>query len=121
MVIQDPVKVFQLSMSPAINYSNVMRPSRPIKCTMLNYAFFYVPADVKNFNVIKAATVDFITPTGRHISLSTKKAEEIQVEVKPGESGLWRIKPLYDQLYLEGVPPYLGTSPKQMLIPAGIK
>jgi hypothetical protein len=121
MVIQDPVKVFQLSMSPAINFSNVMRPSRPIKCTMLNYSFFYVPADVKRFNVIKAGTLEFITPAGRKISLLTKKAEEIQVEVQPGEAGLWRIKPLYDQLYLEGVPPYLGTSPRQMLIPAGIK
>jgi hypothetical protein len=121
MIIQDPVKVFQLSLSPAINFSNVMRPSRPIKCTMLNYSFFYVPADVKRFNVIKAGTLEFITPTGRKISLLTKKADEIQVEVQPGEAGLWRIKPLYDQLYLEGVPPYLGTSPRQMLIPAGIK
>jgi hypothetical protein len=121
VIIADPVKIFQLSFSQAINYSNVLRPSRPVKNTMLNYAFFYVPADVKRFNIIKAGTLNLITPTGRRLSLSTKKAEEIQVEVQPGENGLWRLKPLADELYIEGVPPYLGTSPKQMLIPAGIK
>jgi hypothetical protein len=121
MVIVDPVKIFKVSFSPEINYSMVMRPDRPIKCTMLNYSFFYVPDDVVRFNVIKAGTVELITPSGRRISMNDKKAEEIQVQVQKGEAGLWRIKPLYDELYLEGIPPYLGTSPKQMLIPAGIQ
>jgi hypothetical protein len=121
VIIEDPTKVFQLSFSPSINYSNVMRPERPIKNTMLNYAFVYVPENVKRFNVIKASIVDFITPTGRVIPLRNNKAEEIQIEVRPGEAGLWRIKPLADQLYIEGIPPYLGTSARQMLIPAGIK
>ncbi|MDP4261653.1 MAG: DUF4838 domain-containing protein [Bacteroidota bacterium] len=121
VIIEDPVKIFQLAFSPSVNYSLVMRPTRQLKCTMLNYAFFYVPEGVKAFNVIKAGTVKLITPTGRKIDLTNNKPEDLQVQVQEGEAGLWRIKPLYDQLYLEGVPPYLGASPKQMLIPAGIK
>jgi hypothetical protein len=88
---------------------------------MLNYAFFYVPEDVKKFNVIKNGTVEFITPAGRKISFINKKPEDLQIQVLEGEAGLWRMKPLCDQLFLEGVPPYIGASPRQMLIPAGIK
>jgi hypothetical protein len=121
IIIEDPVKIFQAIFSPAVNFSIVMRPNRQIKCTMLNYAFFYVPEDVKKFNVIKNGTVEFITPTGRKISFINKKPEDLQVQVLEGEAGLWRMKPLCDQLFLEGVPPYVGASPRQMLIPAGIK
>ena len=121
LIIEDPIKIFRVAISPAINFSMVMRPERQIKNTMLNYAFFYVPADVKKFNVIKKGTVVFITPTGRKVSLMNNKPEDLQVQVQEGEAGLWRIKPLYDQFFLEGVPPYLGTSPRQMLIPAGTK
>jgi hypothetical protein len=121
LMIEDPVKIFRFNFSPAINFSMVMRPTMQIKCTMLNYAFFYVPEGVKKFNVLKMRQVEFITPTGRKVSMMKDTPEDIQVTVQDGESGLWRIKPLYDQLFLEGVPPYLGTSPGQMLIPAGIK
>lgn len=121
MVIVDPVKIFRIAFSPAINYSLVMRPDRPIKNTVLNYAFFYVPEQVKRFNILKKGTIELITPTGRKISMPDKKEEEKQVQVLSGEAGLWRFKPLADELFMEGIPPYIGTSPKQMLIPAGIR
>jgi hypothetical protein len=118
MLIEDPVKVYRFQLSPAMNYSAVMRPSRQLKTTSLNYAFIYVPEGVSRFNVIKSRTIKFITPAGRKVDLDNDKEEDIQVEVQKGESGLWRIKLLADRLYLEGIPPYIGISPSQMLIPS---
>lgn len=119
MIIEDPVKIYRLTYSKEINYSLVMRPDRPLKTTSLNYAFIYVPEGINSFNVIKSRTVQFITPAGRQVGLLNDKEEEIQVEVKKGEAGLWRIKLLSDRLFIEGIPPYVGIVPGQMLIPAG--
>jgi Domain of unknown function (DUF4838) len=121
MVIEDPVKVYRLSFSRDINQSIVMRPSRHLKTTSINYGFIYVPEGTTKFNVIKSRTVKFITPTGRVVDLNTDKEEDLQVEVRKGETGLWRIKLLSDRLFIEGIPPYMGTSAAQMLIPADIK
>jgi hypothetical protein len=121
MVIEDPVKVYKLTFSPEMNQSLVMRPSRNVKTTSLNYAFIYVPDGVTKFNVIKSRTVKFVTPTGRIVDLNVDKEEDIQVNVQKGESGLWRIKMLSDRMYIEGIPPYIGTSASQMLIPAEIR
>jgi hypothetical protein len=121
MIIEDPVKIFQLKFSTAVNYSMIMRPGRQINSTAINYGFIYVPEGTKKFNVIKSSHLGLITPTGRKIDLLTDKVEEIQVEVQKGEGGLWRIKPLYGKLFVEGIPPYLGTSASQMLIPEGLK
>lgn len=119
MIIEDPVKTHRMKFSPVINYSVVMRPARHLKTTSLNYAFIYVPEGVTRFNVIKSRVVNFITPAGRTVNLSNDREEDIQVEVKPGEAGLWRIKLLADRLFIEGIPPYLSTSARQMLIPEG--
>lgn len=121
MIIEDPVKIYRLTFSSGMNQSVVMRPSRHLKSTSLNYAFVYVPEHVTKFNVIKSRTVKFITPTGRIVDLANDKEEDIEVEVKKGESGLWRIKLLVDRVFIEGLPPYIGTSAQQMLIPAGNK
>jgi hypothetical protein len=121
MMIEDPVKVYRLQISSSINYSVVMRPQRQLEVTALNYAFIYVPEGVNRFNVIKSKGVKFITPTGRSIDLANNKSEEVQVDVQHGEAGLWRIKVVYDKMYIEGIPPYIGISPVQMLIPAPTK
>jgi hypothetical protein len=121
LIIQDPVKIFRLKFSPAVNYSMVMRPGRQINSTALFYSFIYVPEGTRKFNIIKSSLLGLITPTGRKLDFMTDKEEDIQVEVQKGEGGLWRLKPLYGKLFVEGIPPYLGTSASQMLIPAGIK
>ena len=121
VIIEDPVKIFRFKYSPSINFSMVMRADRQINSTAMYYSFIYVPEGTKKFNVIKSSLLTFITPTGRVIDYMTDKVQEIQVEVQKGESGLWRIKPIYGRLYVEGIPPYLGTSASQMLIPAGTK
>jgi Domain of unknown function (DUF4838) len=121
LIIEDPVKIFRLKFSPPINYSMVMRPGRQINSTVVNYSFIYVPEGTKKFNIIKTSHVGLITPTGRKVDFLTDRADDIQVEVQKGEGGLWRVKPLYGKLFVEGIPPYLGISASQMLIPAGIK
>ncbi len=113
--------MYRLQISSSINYSVVMRPQRQLEVTALNYAFIYVPEGVNRFNVIKSKGVKFITPTGRSIDLANNKSEEVQVDVQHGEAGLWRIKVVYDKMYIEGIPPYIGISPVQMLIPAPTK
>jgi hypothetical protein len=98
-----------------------MKPGRQINSTAINYCFIYVPEGTKKINIIKSSLLGRITPTGRKIDYMTDKGEEIQVDVQKGEEGLWLIKPVYGKLFVEGIPPYLGTSASQMLIPANIK
>ena len=121
LIIEDPVKIFSLKFSPPVNFSNVMRAGRQINSTALFYSFIYVPAGTKKFNILKTGLLTLVTPAGRKLDYMTNKEEEIQVEVQKGEEGLWQLKPVYGKLFVEGIPPYLGTSASQMLIPANIK
>ncbi|MEK7225246.1 MAG: DUF4838 domain-containing protein [Bacteroidota bacterium] len=121
VIIDDPVKIFRLKFSPSVNFSMVMRPGRQINSTALFYSFIYVPEGTKKFNIIKSSLLGLITPTGRQLDFMTDKPDDIQVEVQKGEAGLWRLKPMYGKFFVEGIPPYLGTSARQMLIPAFIK
>lgn len=121
VIMEDPVKIFRLKFSPSVNFSMVMRPGRQINSTALFYSFIYVPEGTKKFNIIKTSLLGLITPTGRKLDFMTDKGEDIQVEVQKGEAGLWRLKPMYGKLFVEGIPPYLGTNASQMLIPAGLK
>ena len=121
LIIEDPVKIFSLKFSLSVNFSMRMRPGMQINSTALFYSFIYVPEGTKKFNIIKTSLLGLVTPTGRRLDFMTDKAEDIQVEVQKGEGGLWQLKPLYGKLFVEGIPPYLGTSASQMLIPANTK
>ncbi len=121
MIIEDPVKQFMFSFSPSINHSMVMRSWRQITASSLFYGFIYVPEGTKKFNIIKTINFGLVTPTGRTVKFTDNLPEDVQVEVQKGEEGLWEVKPLYGKLFIEGLPPYLGTSAKQMLIPANVK
>jgi hypothetical protein len=49
-------------------------------------------------------------------------AEETRViDVLPGETGIWKVFKQSGMLYFEGIPPYLGTHPSMMLVPANLK
>ncbi len=120
LIIEDPVKQFMFTLSPPVNFSMVMRPWRQITAASLYYGFIYIPEGTKRFNVIKTQNLGLITPTGRKIVFTDNKPEDIQVEVQKGEEGLWRISPLNGKLFIEGIPPYISTSARQMLIPANL-
>jgi hypothetical protein len=117
ILIQDPVRTYRIKFSDAINFSLVMRPNLPIQTLSLNYAFIYVPKGIKRFNVVKSRAIKFVTPTGRHVDLVKDAEQDLQVEVKENESGLWRITFVTDRIFIEGIPPFLGVSARQMLIP----
>lgn len=121
VMVDDPVKIYTIRFSKPVNYSMVIRPSRQLRATWANNFLFYVPPGTKRFNVLKEIAVNMRTPTGRIIELSTQKREEVLVEVKPGEEGLWKITFFAGDIFIEGVPPYLGVNAAQMLIPATIK
>lgn len=121
IVIEDPVKIFRPTFSPPVNYSIVMRPSMQASTPAFFYAFLYIPEGTAKFNIVKTASLELLTPSGRAINFAKDKPEDVQVEVQKGESGLWRIKLLTGKLYVEGIPPYMGFSAPQMLIPGGIK
>jgi hypothetical protein len=121
MIIDDPVKMYTVWFSDAINHSMIMRPGKPIRVGRLNFAFIYVPQGVKRFNVLKTGLLAFVTPAGRQISYMNNETMDLQIDVREGEAGLWRVKEVYGDFFVEGIPPYLGTSPQHMLIPAGIK
>ncbi|PZR27454.1 MAG: hypothetical protein DI535_10615 [Citrobacter freundii] len=118
VVVTDPTKIFKIDFSTPLNYSAVARPGNPIRSKTLGYAFIYVPAGVSHFNLLKNHILELMTPTGRQLSFKAGKEEDIQIQVQKGEAGLWRIRSLYENLQMEGIPPYLGISPERMLIPA---
>ncbi len=121
IIIEDPVKIFRLTFSQSVNYSMVMRPGRQLATPAFFYSFLYVPEGTKKFNVIKSATLELITPAGRHVTFGKDIGEDVQVDVQKGEAGLWRMKLVTGKLYVEGIPPFVGTSVTQMLIPADSK
>lgn len=121
VIVDDPVKIYTIRFSKPVNYSMVIRPSRQLRATWANNFLFYVPPGTRSFNMMKEIAVNMKTPTGRVIELSTQKREEVLVEVRPGEEGLWKITFFAGDIFIEGVPPYLGVNAAQMLIPANVK
>jgi hypothetical protein len=120
IIVDDPIKIYVMNFSKPVNFSFVMRSSKMLYVAGGDHFYFRVPKEVMRFNVFKSRVVRFLTPAGREIDFNNDKIEDLQVEVKPGEDGLWKITFLADKLYLEGVPPYIGTSPGQMLVPKNI-
>ena len=121
LIIEDPVKIFRMNFSPVIDHSMAMRPDRPVNVTGVYYGFLYVPEGTKRFNIVKQIVLHLVTPTGRQLNFTDNKEEDIQVEVKDGETGLWLVKPLNGKLYVEGIPPFFSTSAARMLIPAQVR
>jgi hypothetical protein len=122
--VNDPMKMFMLKFSPAIDYSIVLNAREKLLTTTagdINVFFMYVPKGVKNFRVSKTVIVKFETPSGRIIDYANNKDEVFDVEVKPGEEGIWTIFYQSGNLYIDGVPPYLGDIPSRMLVPSYLK
>lgn len=117
--VVDYAKIFKPHFSPSIDYSLLISPKQQLK-GYANHLFIYVPAGVTKFSVLKYEA-KFQTPTGRIVDLANKIVEEVEVEVKPGEQGLWKLFFFSGELYFEGLPPVMGALPDRMLIPDNIK
>lgn len=117
MIIEDPTKIYRIKYSPSVNYSLVMRPRLPVYTPAIFYSFIYVPEGTRYFNVSRDGGLELISPTQRVIKYETVKNEVVQIPVGKDEAGLWRIKLATGKLFIEGIPPFIGTSAYQMLIP----
>ncbi len=114
--VNDPGKIFRIFFSPAISYSMLITPLNRFSSYSLHLCF-YVPKGTTTFRVFKDISAKLISPTGREVDMSTQKAEEIDVPVLKGEEGLWMILFVNGKFHIEGVPPFIGINPYQMLIP----
>jgi hypothetical protein len=122
--VEDQMKMFILEFGPAIDYSIVLNASEKLLTSSaagVNNFFFYVPKGVKSFRVNKSVIVKLLSPMQRWIDHSNNKDEVFTVDVKPGEEGLWIVNFQAGNLYIDGVPPYLGTDPYRMLVPSYLK
>lgn len=121
VVVEDFQKAFVLSFSKNIDYSVVLKADEKLITSSsagLNIFYFYVPKGIRNFRVSKSGALVLESPTRRLINHENNKEETIEVTVLPGEEGIWGIGNQAGHLYLEGIPPYLGNNPAQMLVPS---
>lgn len=119
--VKDPLKIFKIDFSNAINFSLLISAKNKLNSNFCNNLFAFVPKDVTAFRVWKNIVVRFQTPAGRIVNLESKGENETEVQVLPGEAGLWKIIFFSGALYIDGLPPVLGFNPARMLIPAGIQ
>jgi hypothetical protein len=122
--VNDYRKMFELDFSKNIDYSVVMNTRNKLLTTSaagVNVFFFYVPKGTKNFRINKSVILKLQTPVKRILDFANSKEEVLDIEVKPGEEGVWTIFFQAGNILIEGVPPYLGTIPSRMLLPAYLK
>lgn len=122
--VYDVQKMFVLQFSKGIDYSLVMKPGQIIQTTSaagLNEFYFYVPKGTKRFAMLKAVVMTLESPKKRLLNYENNKAETFYVDVQPGEEGIWTIHNQAGWFYIEGVPPYIGSHPSKMLVPAYLK
>jgi Domain of unknown function (DUF4838) len=123
MRVNDQLKMFILNFSQAVNYSLVLKPDDKILTTTvagLNTFYFYVPKGVKKFFISKTVSLQLKSPSGRLIDKQNNADESFYIDVLNGEEGIWTIEKQGGNIYIEGVPPYLGDHPLEMLLPSYI-
>ena len=118
--VEDQFKMFTLKFSDPISFSVIMNAEKMLltsSVTGLNTFYFSVLPGVKRFIIHKSKVLKLMSPNGRLLDYTENKQQSIIVEVKENENGLWQIFAQAGNLYIEGVPPYLGIVPGKMLLP----
>jgi hypothetical protein len=121
MYVNDQQKMFILNFSPGIKYSIVLKPDDKLLSTTVggyNTFYFFVPKQVKKFLLSKTITLQLRSPSGRIIEKQNGAEESFYIDVLDGEEGIWTIERQSGSIYIEGIPPYLGDHPTEMLIPS---
>ena len=121
MRVNDQQKMFILNFSPGVKYSIVIKPEDKLLTTTVggyNTFYFFVPKGVKKFLLNKTITLMLKSPTGRLIDKQNGSDESFYVDVLAGEEGIWTIEKQSGGIYIEGIPPYLGDHPSEMLVPS---
>jgi Domain of unknown function (DUF4838) len=119
--VEDRFKMFSLKFSPPISFSVIMSAEKSLltsSVTGLNTFYFSVLPKAKRFVIHKSKVLKLLSPSGRILEYTENRQESIVVEVNENEIGLWQIFAQAGDLYIEGVPPYLGVFPERMLLPS---
>ena len=121
VTVNDYQKMFVLRYSPAIDYSIVMKPDEKLLTASdvgLNLFYFVVPKGTPRIRIIKTVTMVLEKPDGTLLRYDKAPEETFYIDIKPGDEGLWIIHSQAGSLYIDGIPPYLGSHPSRMLIPS---
>lgn len=120
--VNDQLKIFNIRFQGDIRYNLVMSSDRVTETSSiagLNNFYFVVPGAVKKIIVHKSKTVKLRSPAGRVIEFMENKQDSHTVEILKGEEGMWQVFYQVGNLFIEGVPPYLGMEPGKFLMPVG--
>ncbi|MBL7739737.1 MAG: DUF4838 domain-containing protein [Chitinophagaceae bacterium] len=118
--VDDPAKIFRIRFARALYYSLLISPVRQLQGNYANHLFIYVPPGVRKFNVLKYEA-KFITPAGRIVDLTDRTQTDVEVNVQPGEQGIWKLIFFSGELYFDGIPPVMGVVADRMLIPDNVE
>ncbi|MCB0471620.1 MAG: DUF4838 domain-containing protein, partial [Flavobacteriaceae bacterium] len=118
--VDDQYKMFSIVFSPAVLYSVIMNNNRMIQTssvTGLNTFYFSVLPKTKNIVIHKSKILKLVSPVGRLLDFNNNKQESNIVDIRENEFGIWQVFYQAGDLFIEGVPPYLGVTLEQMLLP----
>jgi len=122
--VTDEQKMFILKFSAGINFSITLRAEEKLLTSTIagyNTFYFFAPTDIKKIQVSTAGSLKLESPSGRIISIEGGQEQSRVIDIQTGETGVWRIFQQAGTLFIDGIPPYLGTHPATMLVPAGLK
>jgi hypothetical protein len=122
--VNDQRKMFLLKFSKNIKYSIVIKQGTTLLTTSaggLNHFYFYVPPGTKRFRIAKSVVLSLQSPSGRQINYENNLTQTLYIDVLPGEEGIWTLYNQAGSFSIDGIPPYLGSIPDRMLLPAYLK
>jgi hypothetical protein len=98
-----------------LKYSVLASESSPLKGSFYNYFYFYVPAGVKSFYIVKSHFVRLIDPQGKQSTYGTSINNLVEIPVGEGKSGWWKAHLQLEQIYFIGIPPLVSRDPESYL------
>ncbi len=107
----------QLYFPQKMSYSIVASPASPVKGAFYNNYYFYVPKNTKVFYITKTHYLQLFDPAGNRSVYGNAGDKLVEVKVKEGSQGWWRMQMQLQDIYLTGVPPLLSRDPLSFFLP----
>jgi hypothetical protein len=106
--IDDARAGFSLSVTGSASFGIMADATKRLWSIGRNNFYFNVN-DVSEFAIHNDGALTLVSPAGREIDLQNKKGETL-VDVKPGESGIWKINNQSGIFDLKGVIPFVSSA-----------
>jgi hypothetical protein len=100
-----------------MRYSIVASSDFPIRGSFYNNYYIYIPKGTKVFYITKTQYLQVLDPAGTRTSYSTQESRLVEIKVKEGSYGWWRILSQLNDIYFTGVPPLLSRDPESFFFP----